>query len=106
MKTTVMWNGVHDMAAIKFLGDYTPQEPPSMPVNHILECMYNANREDGTGLQFYMYEIWDNDKLVGILMAESMDLEEKEMLSLFKQVLESEEAAPNTGRYERKVFDA
>ena len=31
MKTVVVWNSSHDMAAIKFLGGYTPSEPPSMP---------------------------------------------------------------------------
>ena len=106
MKTVVVWNSSHDMAAIKFLGGYTPSEPPSMPINHILEVMYNANREDDAGLQFYMYEIWESDKLVGMLFAESMELEEKEMLSLFKQTIESDEAAPQTGRYERQTFDA
>lgn len=106
MKTTVVWNVAHDMAAITWVGSYDPQEPPSMPVNHILGVMYNGNRDDDLGLQLYMYEIWDGDDLVGILFAESMELEEREMLALYRKVIESENNAPNSGRYERKVFDA
>lgn len=106
MRCSVLWNPDHDMAAIVFAGSYAPQEPPSEPINHVLEVMYNVNREEDKHLQLYMYEIWDVDKLVGMMFAESMEEGEKEMLAQFNQVIQADQAVAQTGRYERKQFDA
>lgn len=106
MKASVIWNPDHDMAAIVFGRAYAPNEPPSEPVNHILEVMYNANRDEQAGLQLYMYEIWDGDKLVGLVFAESMEEDESEMLAQYNQIIQSDQAVQQTGRYERKEFDA
>lgn len=114
MKATVIWNVDHDQAAIRFDGSYVPKEPPSEAINHILEVMYNVNREEGKGLQFYMYEVWDmetDSNLIGLLFAESFDCGDDEpfdkiVTSLYQKILDSDTAVQQSGRYERKVFNA
>lgn len=105
MKTLVYWDQFGEMAAIEFSGGYTPQEPPSNPINHILEIMYDMNRE-GENRNFYMYECWNNDTLKGMLFAEAMEVEEPEMFALFQRTIDNAKAANVTGRFETKVFNA
>lgn len=108
MKATVYWSADHGSAAVKWSGAYNPQEPPATPINAVLDEMYNQNREGGN-LQLYMWEVWDvTDKInVGLLFAESMDDTTDDITrALWQDIIDTNLAAPPTGRYEPKEYNA
>lgn len=108
MRATVYWSLDRGSAAVVWNGRYIPQEPPSNPINAVLSEMYDQNREGGN-LHLYIWEVWDEtDKInVGLFFGESMEDTNDDMIrSLWQDIIDTNLAAPPTGRYEPKEYDA
>jgi len=107
MHVTLYWNDMHDIAAIKFVGGYVPQELPSMAINAALEGFYNQNA-DGANLHPFIYEIWDpdSDKNIGLMLTESVEGDDMIFHAMWKGAIDNNIPTPQVGVFGPKDFDA
>lgn len=65
---TICFNPDHDAAAIKW--DRRPNDMPFPALNYALQQLYRDDANSGQGnLAPYLYEVYDGNNLIGILVA-------------------------------------
>lgn len=93
----VIWNPERDACIISW--SYRPTDYPLDAINFALAKFYN------NGMRPFIYEAYDGDTPRGLLMADSMELENNEIYGLFESIRQTHEAAPQSGDWEAQEFN-
>lgn len=93
----MVFNPEHDAAIVDWLT--RPTDFPLDAVNFALQKLYEQN------LLPFIYEAYNgDDEADGLLIAESMELEDEEIYALFNQIREANQAASQTGEWRPQEF--
>jgi hypothetical protein len=96
----VIWNVEHDAAIIKW--ERRPNDFPLDPINNVLAKMYNM----GDNFPYpYLYEAYQYDTALGLLVMGGAELSGDEITALFCQISDTNNVAPQVGEFEPQEFN-